>query len=269
MESLNKAAGVQEPVPSSFPEPPPIPQSEQDIESQNNHTVSRRPSRSSLPVNRKPSRRTLNGQPSQSSLRNRNSLVQEDGYTVSRQSQESAIGEAEDDIAWGPQHPCFPHPNPHVPLDSPEYTVTRIIRVQRDWLVAGDLYPAYQNLYPEILMGYISEDEFRSIIEMTNRLLREAFDPWAASNWVDAILGVVTGFLWDNTGLTSAKRKVGHVEEWVDRWNREAARQGKEARLVGPRQTGFLSLDVQIPDPFIDEPVLIDNEPRLLEPPRL
>lgn len=139
---------------------------------------------------------------------------------------------------------------------------TRIIRVQRDWLVAGDLYPALQNLYPEILIGYVSEDEFRSIIETSNKMLKEAFDPWTTSSWLDAALGVATGFLWDNTGMTATKRKVAHLEKWLDGWNHEAQRQGKEVSLIGPRKTGFLSLDIQIPDPLIDEPIMIDGSSR-------
>ncbi len=52
---------------------------------------------------------------------------------------------------WGPQHPCYPHLNPHVPVDSHEYVTTRIIRIRRDWLLEGDLAPTFSNLYPEIL----------------------------------------------------------------------------------------------------------------------
>lgn len=258
MQSLNKAAGVQEPAPAPFPEPPPIPQSEHDIEAQTTHSIKSRPSRSSLPIDRRPSRRTLNGRPSNLSLSQRNGLAS--NYTASRHSREESTDEdVEDDIVWGPQHPCFPHPNPHVPLDSTEYQLSRIIRVQRDWLVAGDLYPALQNLYPEILIGYVSEEEFRIIIETTNKMLKEAFDPWVKSNWVDAALGIATGFLWDNTGLTMAKRKMARLEKWMDEWNRDAQRQGKEVRLIEPRRTGFLSLDIQIPDPLIDEPFLVDE----------
>ena len=136
---------------------------------------------------------------------------------------------------------------------------TRIVRVQRDWLVAGDLYPAIQNLYPEILIGYVSEDEFRSIVETTNTLLKDAFNPWTGNNWLDAILGIATGFFWDNTGMTAAKRKVTQMEKWFDEWNRNAQQQAKDARLIAPRRTGFLSLDIQIPDPLLDEPVLVDS----------
>jgi len=120
-------------------------------------------------------------------------------------------------------------------------------------LAAGDVYPALQNLYPEILVDYISEAEFRVIVETLNDMLKEAFTPWSASSLIDTGLSIITGFLWDNTGLTASKRRIGAIEKWVDEWNREAERQGQDARLIGLRMTGFLSLDIQIPDPHIDE----------------
>lgn len=258
MQAFNRAAGVHDPAPSKFPDPPPIPDSEHDLEA--SHSIRSRPSRSSLPPNRQSSRRTLNepGSPSSPQLHRHLSS----NSAVSRVSGEFV----EEGIPWGPQHPCFPHPNPHVSLDSPECTATRVIRVQRDWLISGDLYPAFQNLYPEILAGYVSEPEFRSIIDTTNRLLHEAFDPWTTSNWIDAILGIATGFLWDNTGLTSTKRRVARLEKWLDGWNIEAQRLGKNVVIIGPRRTGFLSLDIQIPDPLLHEPAGSIGDPRTSTP---
>lgn len=262
MQGFNKLAGVQDPPPSSFPEPPPIPQSDHDIESQTSHSLNSRPSRASLPVDRKPSRRTLNGQSSQPSLRPHSLDPGEPNYAASQRSRESTFAESQDGIPWGPQHPCFPHPNPHVPVESHDYAATRIVRVQRDWLVAGDLYPALQNLYPEILVGFITEDQFRSLIATLNKMLEEAFTPWSVGGWFDAILGIATGFLWDNTGLTASKRKVAQMERWVDDWNHEAESQGRQVKLIGLRRTGFLSLDIQIPDPHIDDPVPSDTASR-------
>lgn len=261
MEAFNKLAGVQDAsqlagAPAApFPEPPPIPQ-DGDLESQTTHSVTSRPSRASLPINRQPSRRTLEEQSPHPSLRHQNSArrVNNGGaYAASRQSRDSTpTGSQIDELAWGPQHPCFPHPNTHVPLDSHEYASTRIIRIQRDWLAAGDVYPALQNLYPEILADYISEADFRIIVETLNEKLKQAFTPWSASSWFDTGLSIMTGFLWDNTGLTTSKRRVAAIEKWIDDWNREAERQGHDARLIGLRKTGFLSLDIQIPDPHID-----------------
>jgi len=139
---------------------------------------------------------------------------------------------------------------------------TRIIRVQRDWLVAGDLYPALQNLYPEILIGHMDEEEFRHVVETTNKMLEDGFNPWTVSSWMDSMLGVATGFLWDNIGVTATKRKVSQLERWIDEWNRNAQSQRRDIKLIGLRQTGFLSLDIQIPDPLIDEPIILAEDRR-------
>lgn len=158
------------------------------------------------------------------------------------------------DVPWGPQHPCFPHPNPHVPRESAEYQSTRIIRIQRDWLVAGDLYPAFANLYPEILVDEISEDEFRKLIERLNTMLEETFSPMRSRAMLDSVMGVLTGFLWDDAGLTGSKAGVKKIELFMDDWNAERRERGKMARLIPIRRTGFMCLDIQIPDPVVGKP---------------
>src|SRR5699024_3342043 len=58
-------------------------------------------------------------------------------------------GDAQEELAWGPAHPCFPHMNVHVPVDSLDYANTRIIRIRRSYMVEGDVAPTFSNLYPE------------------------------------------------------------------------------------------------------------------------
>jgi hypothetical protein len=150
---------------------------------------------------------------------------------------------------WGPQHPCFPHLNPHVPLDSLEHATTRIIRVKRDWLVAGDLAPTFSNLYPEILdPAGVSEPEFRRIIEKLNGELIPIFDPFSLRNILDSVLGLVTGWLWDDFGLTAAKSRLNGLEKWIERWNQEMAKtmaseEGTPPpKLISLRQTGYMTV---------------------------
>lgn len=152
---------------------------------------------------------------------------------------------------WGPHHPCFPHLNPHVPLDSIEYTTTRIIRVKRDWLVAGDLAPTFSNLYPEILdPAGVSEQEFRRIVEKLNGELIPIFDPFGFRNMLDSVLGLVTGWLWDDFGLTAAKSRLNSLEKWIERWNQEmektmASEEGTiPPKLISLRQTGYMTVCV-------------------------
>jgi hypothetical protein len=152
---------------------------------------------------------------------------------------------------WGPQHPCFPHFNPHVPVDSPEYTNTRIIRVRRDWLLEGDLAPTFSNLYPEILdPAGLSEQEFRRVIEKLNSELVSIFNPYGLRNVVDGVLGLVTGWIWDDLGLTGVKSRLQKLENWIDQWNKEMEKTvGSEEGLIPPklvslRQTGYLTVSV-------------------------
>ncbi|KAI0425829.1 Golgin subfamily A member 7/ERF4 family-domain-containing protein [Xylaria sp. FL1042] len=159
---------------------------------------------------------------------------------------------------WGPQHPCFPHLNPYVPVDSAEYNTTRIIRIRRDWLIAGDLAPTFSNMYPEILdPAGISEREFRRVIEKLNGALIPIFNPYSWRNILDGVLGMLTAWLWEDFGLTNVKTKLNELEAWIDKWNAEMEKTtGSEEGAVAPkiislRRTGYMSLDFQIPNPEV------------------
>ncbi|KAH7162467.1 Golgin subfamily A member 7/ERF4 family-domain-containing protein [Dactylonectria estremocensis] len=185
-----------------------------------------------------------------------------DGIGSAMSSTNSSImgEEVEPDAAgeWGPQHPCYPHMNPHVPIESPEYVSTRIIRIRRDWLLEGDLAPTFSNLYPEILdPAGLSELEFRRVIEKLNAELIPAFNPFGMRNMVDSMLGLMTGWLWDDFGLTGIKSRLSNLERWIEKWNTEMEKTiGSEdgaiaPKLVSLRRTGYMTLDIQIPDPEI------------------
>ncbi|KAI0538986.1 Golgin subfamily A member 7/ERF4 family-domain-containing protein [Xylaria digitata] len=159
---------------------------------------------------------------------------------------------------WGPQHPCFPHLNPYVPVNSTEYKTTRIIRIRRDWLIAGDLAPTFSNMYPEILdPAGISEQEFRRVIEKLNGSLIPIFNPYNWRNILDGVLGVLSAWIWEDFGLTNVKTKLNELEAWIDKWNAEMEKTtGSEEGAVAPkiislRRTGYMSLDFQIPNPEV------------------
>ncbi|KAI0857423.1 Golgin subfamily A member 7/ERF4 family-domain-containing protein [Xylaria cubensis] len=159
---------------------------------------------------------------------------------------------------WGPQHPCFPHLNPYVPVNSTEYQTTRIIRVRRDWLIAGDLAPTFSNMYPEILdPAGISEHEFRRVIEKLNGSLIPTFSPYNWRNILDGVLGVLTAWVWEDLGFTNVKTKLNELERWIDKWNAEMEKTtGSEEGAIPPkiislRRTGYMSLDFQIANPEV------------------
>lgn len=157
-----------------------------------------------------------------------------------------------DDEEWGPQHPCFPHLNPHVPVDSPEYVNTRIIRIKRDWLLKGDLAPTFSNMYPEILdPAGLSEVEFRRVIDKLNTELITIFNPSNVRNILDSVMGLATGWLWDDLGFTYAKAKLAALERWIERWNKEMEKTAKTTggdeniippKIVPLRQTAYMSV---------------------------
>lgn len=150
---------------------------------------------------------------------------------------------ADEEFAWGPSHPCFPHMNPHVPISSPEYANTRIIRVRRDWMQVGDLAPTFANLYPEILDPLVSEDEFRRIIKHVNKELIAAFSPWSARAWFDAALGVATLWLWEDVGLAGVKSQLKKLEAWIETWNRDIGSQDS-VRIIPLRRTAYMTVSL-------------------------
>ena len=124
--------------------------------------------------------------------------------------------------------------------------------MKRDYLIAGDLYPQYANLYPEILDPMVTDEEFRDVIQQINSILLKAFSPDTFRAWADAILGVATGYFWDDLGFTGARSGEKELERYINRWNAEREKEGREVKLIQPRTTGFMTLDFVVPDPGID-----------------
>ena len=166
------------------------------------------------------------------------------------------------DLAWGPSHPCYPHPNPHIPLTSPLHDTTRIIRIPRDWTIEGDLAPTFSHTYPEVLDPWVSESDFRTLIKSVNEGLIAAFTPYGWRAWVDTILGIATGWLYEDLGFSRVKKGARDVELLIEEWNgqRKMGLDKEDEDLVKAiplRRTGYLCLDIQIPDPHVG---VVDDE---------
>ena len=166
------------------------------------------------------------------------------------------------DLAWGPSHPCYPHPNPHIPLTSPLHDTTRIIRIPRDWTIEGDLAPTFSHTYPEVLDPWVSEPDFRTLIKSVNEGLIAAFTPYGWRAWIDTILGIATGWLYEDLGFSRVKKGARDVELLIEEWNgqRRIGLDKEDEDLVKAiplRRTGYLCLDIQIPDPHVG---VVDDE---------
>jgi hypothetical protein len=137
-------------------------------------------------------------------------------------------------------------------------------------MLEGDLAPTFSNLYPEILdPAGVSEQDFRQLVEKVNNELIPAFNPWSFRNILDAMLGLVTGWLWDVLGFTAVKGRLRKVEDYLEEWNREmegkvkdGSTPGSAPRIVPLRRTGYMNLDIQVPDPEILYPSSILPEDR-------
>lgn len=123
-------------------------------------------------------------------------------------------------------------------------------------MVLGDLAPAYSNIYPEILDPLLPEQEFRFVVDHINHTLIQAFNPFSAANWLDGALGLLTGWLWEDFRSGGVKGALKRLEVWIEDWNRTVGA-SDGVKLIPLRQTGYLSLDIQIPDPqvrVVEEP---------------
>ena len=188
------------------------------------------------------------------------SAPQHSRASTPRQSQQASSTKS--DLAWGPSHPCYPHPNPHIPLTSPLHDTTRIIRIPRDWTIEGDLAPTFSHTYPEVLDPWVSEPDFRTLIKSVNEGLIAAFTPYGWRAWVDTILGIATGWLYEDLGFSRVKKGARDVELLIEEWNghRTLGLDKEDEDLVKAiplRRTGYLCLDIQIPDPHVG---VVDDE---------
>lgn len=155
---------------------------------------------------------------------------------------------------WNERHHCFPHQNPHVPAGSPLAAATRIIRIPRDYTIVGDLAPTFSNIFPETLSPWVSEQDFRSIADRINTRLIEAYDPFTWRAALELLLGLLTGWLWDDLVGGKGQRGAMAVEAMIRDWNaaRTAEREERErrtgivdeeealVRMIDLRRTGYL-----------------------------
>ena len=117
-------------------------------------------------------------------------------------------------------------------------------------MIVGDLAPTYSNIYPEILDPILPEQEFRYIIDHINSTLIQAYDPYSAANWIDGVLGFLTGWFWEDLRGGGIKAELKKLEKWIEEWNRTVGA-SDGVKIIPLRRTGYMNIDIQIPDPQV------------------
>lgn len=114
-------------------------------------------------------------------------------------------------------------------------------------MIVGDLAPTFSNIYPEILEPWVSDTDFRELIQNVNARLMKAFHPGGWRAWLDATLGLLTGWIWEDLGFSAIKMGLRDTEMWIERWNGREGKiaeggDGDIAKVVPLRRTGYLSV---------------------------
>ena len=125
-------------------------------------------------------------------------------------------------------------------------------------MIAGDLVPTFSNIYPEILEPWVSEADFRTLIQHVNEGLIAAFHPGGWRAWMDAVLGVATGWIWEDLGMSGVKSGVKNVEQWIEDWNGRDSKGDEDgesdgAKVIPLRRTGYLSVSYETISPALSD----------------
>ncbi|KAJ8103849.1 Golgin subfamily A member 7/ERF4 family-domain-containing protein [Lipomyces tetrasporus] len=142
--------------------------------------------------------------------------------------------------------------NSHVPPGSPDAESTRIVRIHRDYVCARESNtPAFTPQFPGYpLSVFMTEIEFLDLIHEVNDQLDQAFYPLSPGNVIDGCIGVLTCSLCEFMYTSHHKRKVSELESFVERLNKEVYKV-RGIKVISPMQTAYLSLDIQVPYPFV------------------
>lgn len=175
-------------------------------------------------------------------------------------------------------------PNIYAPQDSELYKNTRIVRIPRAYedkdysymIPQFSLYTPGEEpaaVYGEPTLGLydgnvfgttskpplvpllVSALELEDIVKAVNAILADAFSLHSKWTWMDNIVEFLTGTLysriWGWLALEPyTKRELGKLDQYVEEVNGTfLAKRHPQLRLILVRESGFLSLDFQIPKP--------------------
>ena len=68
---------------------------------------------------------------------------------------------------------------------------------------------------------------------------------------MDALLGVATGWIWEDLGMSGVKSGCKSVERWIEQWNGRDSKGDEDgdtdgAKVIPLRRTGYLSVSREI-----------------------
>ncbi|SCV05149.1 LANO_0H01134g1_1 [Lachancea nothofagi CBS 11611] len=172
---------------------------------------------------------------------------------------------------------CITHfPNVYVPIESVSFKETRLVRIPRRFesyvdipnfstqlpgkepaalvkhttngkFVAKGIYQgqAFGMASVSPLSDYLSDSEFKKIIETINEYLYNGFHHASRMDSVNAVLDTLTFQIWNSLLIRATKSPLLELEEYVQALNKSAAFQDKNLRLISPKRSGFLSVCYQ------------------------
>lgn len=174
-------------------------------------------------------------------------------------------------------------PNPYVDKQSPEFTSTRIVRIPRAYHLneKSDMIPQFltaapgaelaaildgqrrfeptvtiqqlghpqvfgTTLWTPLIPEHISEQKLLEVVTTINSYLAKAYSPYAAETVIENAIDIATGGWYSLlSGTSHTKRQLEALEKYVEATNGEL----RAIKIISPRRSGFLSLDIQIPTP--------------------
>ncbi|EDO16473.1 hypothetical protein Kpol_1066p40 [Vanderwaltozyma polyspora DSM 70294] len=178
---------------------------------------------------------------------------------------------------------CITHfPNVYAELGSSESQNTRIVRIPRRFETTIE-YPSFSNVLPGAepaamvndddgmefvphgiydddnqyfgyssvspLSIYLTQEQFEEIVETINKHCKELYSVTTAYNLIDFFLETVTLTLWRWVAKRVYPNPLYKIDDYVDHINNSDLFKDRCIKLIHPRDSGFLSLDFQIPKP--------------------
>lgn len=168
---------------------------------------------------------------------------------------------------------CITHfPNVYVPMESPEFDSTRVVRIARRFEGSLD-YPCFstempgfepaaltdpsentftpRGIYHSQLFGYTSisplsnyipPERFQEIVCEVNRYLQEAYTYSSWTNVINRALDMVTLTMWSTLVRKLFRNPLLELEDYISDINSTEAFEKQSIKLISPRRSGYLSV---------------------------